>query len=208
MDHILAPLIYRQPPQVTVYMDDIGSFARDKDDAVGLNRQIVQWINSSKEDVLKKRLNWKWPSFGEVESERVWPMKSVMNPVWQKLSLGMVSNTMRSAAMQILVEEEKEALEAWHEHIEEYGTPGFERDTGSSFAERFENWIGRLVASLKRPLNFGDKENKHNKSLLHIQSRHAKIALAGRSVDQQEEDDLMTNVAYTLEDYGFTVTCG
>jgi len=37
MDHILAPLIYQQPPQVTVYMDDIGSFARDKDNAVGLN---------------------------------------------------------------------------------------------------------------------------------------------------------------------------
>ena len=41
MNHILSPLIYRQPAQVTVYMDDIGSFARDKD-AVNLNRQILK----------------------------------------------------------------------------------------------------------------------------------------------------------------------
>jgi len=37
MDHILTPLIYKQPPQVMVYMDDIGSFARDKRDTVKLN---------------------------------------------------------------------------------------------------------------------------------------------------------------------------
>jgi hypothetical protein len=42
MDHILAPLIYQQPPQVTVYMDDIGSFAKDKEDAVKLNRKILK----------------------------------------------------------------------------------------------------------------------------------------------------------------------
>jgi len=44
MDHILAPLIYQQPPQVTVYMDDIRSFARDKDNAIGLNRQILKTL--------------------------------------------------------------------------------------------------------------------------------------------------------------------
>ena len=37
MDYILSPLIYRQPAQVTVYMDDIGSFAKDKEDTVRLN---------------------------------------------------------------------------------------------------------------------------------------------------------------------------
>ncbi len=42
MDHILTPLIYKQPPQVTVYMDDIGSFAHDREDAVALNRQILK----------------------------------------------------------------------------------------------------------------------------------------------------------------------
>src|SRR5258706_10781856 len=42
MDHILTPLIYKQPQQVTVYMDDIGSFAQDKEDVVKLNRQILK----------------------------------------------------------------------------------------------------------------------------------------------------------------------
>jgi len=42
MDHILTPLIYKQPQQVMVYMDDIRSFAQDKDDAVKLNRQILK----------------------------------------------------------------------------------------------------------------------------------------------------------------------
>jgi hypothetical protein len=44
MDHILAPLIYRQPAQVTVYMDDIGSFARNSTDAVKLNREILKTL--------------------------------------------------------------------------------------------------------------------------------------------------------------------
>ena len=60
----------------------------------------------------------------------------------------------------------------------------WKRDKSDPFAEKFENWIGRLVAALKRPMNFGDKENKHNRSLLHIRGNHAKLALAGRSVDQ------------------------
>jgi hypothetical protein len=44
MDHILVPLIYQQPAQVTVYMDDIGSFAKDTEEAVCLNRQILQTL--------------------------------------------------------------------------------------------------------------------------------------------------------------------
>ena len=51
----------------------------------------------------------------------------------------------------------------------------------------------------------GDKENRHNRSLLGILSRHGKLALTGRSVDQREEDELMAQwPKYTLEDYGFT----
>ena len=42
MNHILAPLIYKQLPQVTVYMDDIRSFAKDHSEAVRLNREILQ----------------------------------------------------------------------------------------------------------------------------------------------------------------------
>ena len=75
-----------------------------------------------------------------------------------------------------------------------------------SFEQDIRKWLGRLVASQKRPINFGDKENKHNRALLGIQGRHSKLALAGRSVDQREEDELLKFVPYTLEDYGFTVT--
>jgi len=42
MDHILTPLIYKQLQQVMVYMDDIRSFAQDRNDAVKLNRQILK----------------------------------------------------------------------------------------------------------------------------------------------------------------------
>ena len=48
MDHILAPLIYKQPTQVTVYMDDIGSFALDTPDAVKVNREILKILGERK----------------------------------------------------------------------------------------------------------------------------------------------------------------
>ena len=41
MDHILAPLIYKVPTQVTVYMDDIGTFARDIPNAIELNNEVL-----------------------------------------------------------------------------------------------------------------------------------------------------------------------
>ena len=42
MDHILSSLIYKQLAQVTVYMDNIGSFVKDTNEAVRLNREILQ----------------------------------------------------------------------------------------------------------------------------------------------------------------------
>ena len=36
MDHILRDLIHQQPAKVTCYMDDIGVFAKDKEEAVKL----------------------------------------------------------------------------------------------------------------------------------------------------------------------------
>ena len=41
MDHILAPLIYKVPAQVTVYMDDIGTFRKDTPDAIDLNTKVL-----------------------------------------------------------------------------------------------------------------------------------------------------------------------
>ena len=73
------------------------------------------------------------------------------------------------------------------------------------FEQDIRKWLGRLVASQKCLINFSDKENKHNRALLGIQGWHSKLALAGRSVDQREEDKLLKFIPYTLEDYGFTV---
>ena len=89
-------------------------------------------------------------------------LKSVMNPVWQKLNLGMVSESMCRTA-ESLCEEERALISTWHHKM--FG-PAYE---GSyPFADGIWNWFGRLVASQKHLLNFGDKENKHNHALLHI----------------------------------------
>ena len=162
---------------------------------------VIQWIKGSKENAYKNRLDWVTSKDTAGESERIWPLKSVMNPVWQKMNLGMVSEAMRRTAESIC-EEEQALID--NRFCEEFGSV-YEGEY--PFADSIFRWFGRLVASQKRPLNFGDKENKHNRALLNILGRHSKLALAGRSVDQQEEDELLTTLPkYTLEDYGFTVT--
>jgi len=132
--------------------------------------------------------------------KRIWPLKSDMNPVWQKLNLGMVTEAMRNTAG-VICEEERMP---WINHCRESGDvvdPSYD----GPFAQSIWKWFGRLVASQKRPLNLGDKENRHNRSLLGILGRHGKLALAGRSVDQREEDDIQIQwPKYTLEDYSFT----
>ena len=126
-----------------------------------------------------------------------------MNPVWQKLNLGMVSESMHKAAG-LICEEERVA---WVDRCQETGL-NIAQDYKGPFAQSIWKWLGRLVASQKRLLNFGNKENRHNRSLLGILGWHGKLALAGRSVDQQEEDELRANwPKYTLEDYGFTWEC-
>jgi hypothetical protein len=159
---------------------------------------VIQWIKGSKDVAYKNRLDWKFESELD-ESVRIWPLKSVMNPVWQKLNLGMVSQAMRSAAAPIVEDERASVAQLYLRNELDPSTGDY------PFADRLERWFGRLVASQKRPINFGDKENRHNRSLLGFLDRHSKLALAGRSVDQREEDELVTNVPYTLEDYGFTV---
>ena len=65
---------------------------------------VMSWIKGLKEVVYKNRLDW---TFNEDvrESECIWPLKSVMNPVWQKLNLGMVTKSMCSIAAVICDEE-------------------------------------------------------------------------------------------------------
>ena len=86
-----------------------------------------------------------------------------MNLVWQKLNLGMVSESMHKAAGLICEEEQVE----WETHCLEMGrevSPNYK----GPFALGIWSWFGRLVASQKHLLNFSNKENKHNCSLLGI----------------------------------------
>ena len=160
---------------------------------------VINWIKSSKEVVYKNQLDWTFDN-DVGESERIWPLKSVMNLVWQKMNLGMVSEAMRSEAFTLCNEERQCQVDLAHDRGwgQAYVDESFEQD--------IRKWLGRLVASQKHLINFGDKENKHNCTLLGIQGRHSKLALAGRLVDQREEDELLKFIPYTLEDYGFTVT--
>ena len=41
MDHILADLIQQQPAKVACYMDDIGIFAKDKEEAIALCKKVL-----------------------------------------------------------------------------------------------------------------------------------------------------------------------
>ena len=159
---------------------------------------VMSWIQGSKEIAYKNRLDWTFDDESEV-SERIWPLKSVMNLVWQKVNLGMVSEAMHSRSAALIKED-------WQEKVNYYCSHGEEIPySDTPFAQDIRNWFGRLVASQKCLLNLGDKENKHNCALLGILEKHSKLALAGRSVDQREEDKLLTYVPYTLEDYRFTV---
>ena len=157
---------------------------------------VMQWIQSTKDNAYKKRLEW---TFEEElgMSERIWPLKSTMNPVWQKLNLGMVSEAMRRRAS-IFITEERARYE--RQLLESLGEVTHMPDL-LPFASDFSKWFGRLVASQKRPINFGNKENKHNRSLLGIQGKHAKIALTGRSIDQREEDELRQPRTGTLDNW-------
>jgi hypothetical protein len=122
---------------------------------------VIAWINKFKVTAYKNRLDRTLDS--EEGTDRLWPLKSVMNPVWQKLSLKDVSESMRKAAQPFIDEEQKEG------------------DDHHPFTDRFQYWFRRLVASQKRPNNMGDKENKHNRELLGIKAEHSKLRLTEMS---------------------------
>jgi len=162
---------------------------------------VIQWIKGSKEIAYKNHLDWTREE-DLTGSECIWPLKSSMNAVWQKLNLGMVSESMRTACT-VICDEERVSVNDMARR-----NPGWVlKPDNYPFTHKVWKWFSWLVASMKCLMNFGNKANKHNQSLLGIQGRHAKLALAGRSFDQQEEDELLMIIPYTLEDYGFTVTC-
>ncbi len=139
---------------------------------------VIQWIKGSKEVAYKNRLDWVTSNNDTGESECIWPLKSEMNLVWQKLNLGMVSEAMCRSA-ETICEEECATVSALFQ--EEFGVAYIGE---YMFADSIWKWFGQLVASQKCLLNFGDKENKHNHALLCILGQHSKLALAGQSVDQ------------------------
>jgi hypothetical protein len=100
-----------------------------------------------------------------------------MNPVWTKLSLHDVTESMRKAAQPFMLKDANE-----------------DDEDDSSFAHRFNYWFKRMVASQKRPLNMGDKENKHNRELLNIKTVHSKFSVAGRSALQRHQDEIAAAV--------------
>src|SRR6267378_7998595 len=101
---------------------------------------VIQWTKGSKEDAWKNRLNWITKHYKLSESDRIWPLKSEMNPVWQKLNLGMVSESMRKAAG-LIVEEERAD---WEARCRETSTDPNIGDL--PFAQSIQSWLGRLVA--------------------------------------------------------------
>jgi hypothetical protein len=158
---------------------------------------VMNWIQSSKDIAYKNRLDWVPKASRSMEKpERIWPLKSVMNPIWQKLNLGMVNDVMRRSADRLMDEDR----DRWRIHCAREGL-WFDPSEEHTLAPKFRNWFGRLVGSQKRPFNFGDKENRHNRALLGIQGKHAKFALGGRSVDQREEDELRKHNYHGTLDY-------
>ena len=123
---------------------------------------VIQWTKGAKEDAWKNRLDWITKGISLSEDDRIWPLKSVMNPVWHKLNLRLVSESMRKAASLIVNEERAD----WEAHCRETGGDPSIGDL--PFALNIWKWFGRIVASQKRVINFSDKENRHNRSLLCI----------------------------------------
>jgi len=97
-----------------------------------------------KDIALKNRLDWVTSHSTVSESERIWPLKSVMNPVWQKLNLGMVSESMR---VSLTPSAKKKG------HLGG-SLPGDRyvglQDVDLPFADSIWKWFGRFVASQKR----------------------------------------------------------
>ncbi len=137
---------------------------------------VMAWIKKFKDSAYKTRLDWTFTS-EEDGDIAVWPLKSTMNPVWTKLSLHDTTEAMRKAAQPFMLKEAKE-----------------DDDDDLPFSHKFNYWFKRMVASQKRTINFGDKENKHNRELLGIQTVNSKFSVAGRTALQRREDEIAAGI--------------
>jgi hypothetical protein len=137
---------------------------------------VIAWIAKFKVDAYKNRLSWN-PE--QDEDARVWPLRSEMNPVWQNLNLSMVSEAMDKYIAGPEID--------------------YRISIDDDFSDRLSFWKKRLVASQKRPFNFGDKENKHNRSLLNISSNDSKFELSTRAAEVLTEDRITGTVQGYLD---------
>jgi hypothetical protein len=108
---------------------------------------VLKWTKNAHENAYKNRLQWK-PS-EEKDGLGVWPLKSVMNPVWQSLDFSSLS-----------------------EEIADYGLR-LDQDP-----LRIAQWRKRIVAALRRPQNMGDKENLYNRRLCNLTKQDTKLMLS------------------------------
>jgi hypothetical protein len=100
---------------------------------------VLGWTKRFKSDAWINRLTWaKKPQESSGESTpSIWPLKSLMNPVWASVSLPRVYDTV-------------------YEHLQKEG-----RDP-----QFLDSFMRRMVASQARPSNLGDIANRHNRSVL------------------------------------------
>jgi hypothetical protein len=96
---------------------------------------VMNWIKGSKDNAYKNRLDWTFDLEVE-ESDHIWPLKSIMNLVWQKLNLGMVSDTMHRAAAPFIEEERSQVAQV-------YLRAGLDPHDGDyPFVHKLSKWFG------------------------------------------------------------------
>ncbi|KAG8806827.1 hypothetical protein FRC17_004774 [Serendipita sp. 399] len=114
------------------------------------------WIKETKTKAYKRRLKVnenETPVLNHTDGTvGVWPLKSIMNPVWEYLSMSKISTRMHDTWMA-------------HRYSSEM-VPYFEK---------------RLLAALKRPENLGDVSNRHNKKVLGI-DKNVDVVTLGQPV--------------------------
>ncbi len=99
---------------------------------------ILGWIKRFKREAWSNRL--KSASRVDEPQTKIWPLKSVMNPVWEDIVLSRVTDEMYSTMQRAV------------------------RCTIPD--EVISTWMRRLVASQSKPTNLGDIANAHNRRIL------------------------------------------
>jgi hypothetical protein len=143
-----------------IYSDEI-SLLRDLYTLRSYPLQVIaQWTKSFTGDAYKNHLQWDLSSNDDQDDDGIWPLKSTMNPVWQKLKFASFSK--------VLVD-----------HMLSAGLP----------EGQVHYWSKHIITSLKHPFNMGDKENKFNRHMCSIMKQDTLLKINGRTLDNTDSDD-------------------